>query len=145
MYSYILVICHYALNTFSALPKLPNRLILANTYIKNQFSPLLVNLCENVQECRWIFGIHLFSAIENWCMCGSDFTIIQSNLPTYSFSYGHIHTQPHIITWTSHSNSYSHFHSNSRLDSYQYSHSLTLSIICIWIEELITKRNKFKK
>ncbi len=37
--------------------------LLANTVCENQFSQLLVNLCENVRECRQIFGICLYSAI----------------------------------------------------------------------------------
>ncbi len=36
---------------------------LVNTYVKNQFLPLLVNLCENIRECRRIFGTRPFSAI----------------------------------------------------------------------------------
>ncbi len=63
MYSYILGICHHAPNTFSALSNLPNRQILANTLYENQFSPSLVNLCENVWECWRTFGICLFSPI----------------------------------------------------------------------------------
>ncbi len=47
VYLYILAIRHYASNTFSAVPNSSNRQILANTYVKNQFLPLLVNLCEN--------------------------------------------------------------------------------------------------
>ncbi len=39
------------------------RRILANTIYVDQFSWLLVNLCENAQVCRRIFGICLFSAI----------------------------------------------------------------------------------
>ncbi len=63
VYSYILTICHHALNTFLAFLNLPNQQILVNTYVKNQFSPLLVNLCKNAREHRRIFGIHLSSAI----------------------------------------------------------------------------------
>ncbi len=55
VYSYILGIRHYAPNTFSALPNLRNRRILArifaNTLCESWFSWLLVNLCENAQEC----------------------------------------------------------------------------------------------
>ncbi len=41
----------------------------------DQFSRLLVNLCENIRECRRIFGIRLFS-LENSRMCGSSFTLM---------------------------------------------------------------------
>ncbi len=37
VYSYILGICHYVPNTFSALPNLWNRQILANTLYESQF------------------------------------------------------------------------------------------------------------
>ncbi len=74
-YSYILGICHYAPNTFSTLPNLWNRRILAristNTLYESQFTRLLINLRENGRECRQIFGIHLFS--KNWRMCDSAF------------------------------------------------------------------------
>ncbi len=50
VYSYILGIRHYAPNTFSVLPKLPSRRILANTICESQFSRLLVNLCENARD-----------------------------------------------------------------------------------------------
>ncbi len=63
MYSYILGIHHYAPNTFSALPNLRNRRILANTLCESQFSPSLVNLCKNIPECWQILGIRLFSPI----------------------------------------------------------------------------------
>ncbi len=72
VYSYILNICCYAPNTFSALPNLPNgrilAKILANTVSESQFSQLLVNLRENAWRK---FSIRLFS--ENWRMCGSAF------------------------------------------------------------------------
>ncbi len=67
LYLYVLSIWHYAPNTFSAFPNLSNQRmllkVLANTVCANQFSRLLVNLCENTCECRWIFGIFLFSSI----------------------------------------------------------------------------------
>ncbi len=50
VYSYILGIRYYAPNTFSVLPNLPNRRILANTVCESQFSRLLVNLWENARE-----------------------------------------------------------------------------------------------
>ncbi len=66
LYLYILAI-HYCL---------PNTQILANVFVKNQFSSLLSNLCENAPEYRRIFGIRLFSVFsKNWCMCGSVLTI----------------------------------------------------------------------
>ncbi len=52
VYSYILGIRHYALNRFSALPNFWKRRKLANTVRKSQFSQLLINLCENTQECH---------------------------------------------------------------------------------------------
>ncbi len=74
-YSYILGIRHYALNTFSTLPDLPNRRMLArilvNAACESQFSQLHVNLCENAQECWQIFHIRPFS--ENGRICGSGF------------------------------------------------------------------------
>ncbi len=60
---YVLAICHYASNTFPALPNLPNWWTLANTVCENQFLQLLINLCKNARECGRIFGICLFSAI----------------------------------------------------------------------------------
>ncbi len=63
VYSYILGTRHYAPNTFLVLSNLRNSRILANTLCENQFSPLLVNLCEKARECRQIFSICLFSPI----------------------------------------------------------------------------------
>ncbi len=63
VYSCIPAIHHFVPNTFLALPNLPNWWILANVYVENQFSALFVNLCENVQKYRYIFGIRLFLAI----------------------------------------------------------------------------------
>ncbi len=52
---------------------------------ENPFSWLLVNLCENIQEYRRIFGICLFSAIL-W-----ELTYVQIRLTTKTF---HISTTP---------------------------------------------------
>ncbi len=69
---YILGIRHYAPNRFSVFPNFWKRRILANTVWENQFSQLLVNLCENASECcEYSVFAYSWPFSENQRMCGS--------------------------------------------------------------------------
>ncbi len=84
---------------FLTLPKL------RNTICENQFWLLLINLCDNIWECRWIYEnvdeysvftyYQLFS--KNWHMCGSGFT--QTSCLWTKCSQ--VCTQLKIRTWSS--------------------------------------------
>ncbi len=75
VYLYILGIHHYVPNRFSAITNFQKRRILANTVCESQSSQLLVNLCENAQEC-YGYSVFVYSRpfLENRRMCGSTLT-----------------------------------------------------------------------
>ncbi len=112
VYLYILGTCHYALNTFSALPNLPNRWILVNTVRESQFLQLLVNLCENARECSQIFGIRLF--LENWCYVQFR---LYTNKEFFKFLFRKCCRDPRTWPYKKHRNAWSTYHTQLVMSS----------------------------